>query len=184
MEKSANTQYEDLSAQANLKIGVISDTHSYIDPAIIQQLDNCDAILHAGDIGSIDVIQQLKKVCPKVISVRGNNDIQSKWSSNEHNELEKIPELAEIKLPGGDITMVHGDQYFSVSVRHEKMREDFSSSKAIVYGHSHIMTFDKSENPWMLNPGAAGKTRTKGGASCLLIHADQQAWEVTQFRVE
>ena len=184
MKQSANIQYKDLSSNTNLKIGIVSDTHSYLDPKLIQHLNDCDTILHAGDIGSIRVIQQLKQISPNVISVRGNNDIESKWSSNEYADLDNIPEIAEIKLPGGHITMLHGDKYFSVSVRHEKMRQDFANSKAIVYGHSHIMVCDKTEDPWMLNPGAAGKTRTKGGASCLVITANKQTWDVSQFRVD
>lgn len=184
MNKSANSQHKDLSAYTNLKIGVLSDTHSYVDPNIMQQLYACDAILHAGDIGSIKVIQQLEQISPTVISVRGNNDIECNWSKDEHNELENIPEIAKIKLPGGNITMVHGDKYFSVQVRHEKMRQDFANSKAIVYGHSHEMLCDKTEDPWMLNPGAAGKTRTKGGASCLIITASINTWQVETFRAE
>lgn len=182
MESSTNILHKDLSSLSSIKIGVLSDTHSFIDPNVLQHLNGCDAILHAGDIGNIDVIQQLKQVCPTVVSVRGNNDTASKWPVSEHNDLDTIPELAHIKLPGGNITLIHGDQYFSATVTHDKMRQDFASSKAVVYGHSHIMVSDKTEDPWMLNPGAAGRTRTKGGASCLIIAANQQEWNVSEYK--
>ena len=54
-------------------VGIISDTHSYIDPRAISLLQGVDHILHAGDIGSIDIIQELQNIAP-VTPVRGNVD--------------------------------------------------------------------------------------------------------------
>lgn len=172
----------DFSNYDCLRVGVISDTHGYINEHIQNQLRHCEVILHAGDIGSINVINQLKDISQNVISVRGNNDVIEKWSTQEHAELKMINELAEIKLPGGNIALTHGDKFNPVASRHKQLRQHFPTAKAIVYGHSHELVCDQSDTPWVLNPGAAGKSRTKGGASCLLVFASKELWEVSEFR--
>ena len=114
------------------------DTHSYINPTIADQLTDCDVILHAGDIGSYDVIKQLGKICSDVISVRGNNDNAMQWKQSEHEGLKTIPQIAEVSFSGGMIAITHGDEYYAdYETWHSQLREDFSNSKAIVYGHSH-----------------------------------------------
>ena len=176
------TFQKDFSKFQSLKVGVVSDTHSYIDTAIHEQVSDCDVILHAGDIGCADVINQLKDISKHVISVRGNNDVPEKWPSEDHVELEDIHEIAEINLPGGSIVLLHGDKYNPVSTRHAEMRQHYPQAKAIIYGHSHKLVCDQSQLPWVLNPGASGKARTKGGASCLIIEISQQKWKISTFR--
>ena len=183
MKKHTNRQQLNFSTSKEIKIGVLSDTHSYINPSIFDRLTNCDLILHAGDIGSINVIKQLKEISPNVISVRGNNDNVELWQATEVEDLQNIPQIAEIELPGGCIVLTHGDEYYSDEAWHEKLRENFPDTKAIVYGHSHKLVCDQSENPWVLNPGPAGETRIKKhGVSCLVINATINNWDVTEFR--
>lgn len=183
MENDQAILRKDFSKQSELSIGVLSDTHSFINPAVLEKLSQCSLILHAGDIGSINVIKQLKKITKYVIPVRGNNDIAEKWASDEHAELINIARIAEIQLPGGSIALTHGDQHHAVATRHEKLRQQFSNAKAVIYGHSHEMICDQSQNPWVLNPGAAGKSKIKMGVSCLLIAANKQEWRVSEYRV-
>lgn len=184
MDKKQNKQHFDLSHHSNAKIGVLSDTHCYIDPSVVSQLEGCDVILHAGDIGSIEVIKQLKSICDDVISVCGNNDNELQWQEHEHAELKNIPQIAEVGLSGGMITITHGDEYFSdYDIWHQELRNNFSNSKAIIYGHSHKMVCDQSDQPWVLNPGASGETRIqRHGVSCLLIHTNNENWKVEEFR--
>ena len=174
---------KDLSSYDSLAVGIVSDTHGFLDPSIHQQLSKCDVILHAGDIGSLEVLKQLKQHTKHVFSVRGNNDVPEKWSNGDHKGLGNIPRHVELKAPGGTIALLHGDQFDPVEKRHHKLREHFSAANAIIYGHSHILVCDQEEQPWVLNPGAAGKTRTKGGASCLILHTNEKQWEVATFRV-
>ena len=182
MENDQSTLHKDFSEQKEVSVGVLSDTHSFINPDVLEQLNTCSLILHAGDIGSINVIKQLKKITIHVISVRGNNDIPEKWASEEHAELANIARIAEIQLPGGSIALTHGDQHHAVATRHKKLRQQFSNAKAIIYGHSHEMVCDQSHDPWVLNPGAAGKSKIRMGVSCLLITANKQEWRVSEFR--
>ena len=165
-----------------LQVGVVSDTHGYIDPDIHDRLAGCDLILHAGDIGSSRVLHQLREICENVIAVQGNNDCTEKWAAREHQELMRIGKLAEIKLPGGSVVLMHGDAYGMPGRRHAEMRQHFADSAAIVYGHSHMLVCDQEKKPWVLNPGAAGKARTGGGASCLRMSVSAGQWKVVEFR--
>lgn len=184
MNYNLTTLQKDFSKHECLRVGVISDTHGNIDAHVQNHLRCCEVILHAGDIGSINVINQLKRINHNVISVRGNNDVAAKWPPHEHTDLNMINELAEIKLPGGNIVVTHGDKFNPVASRHKKLREHFPSAKAIVYGHSHQLVCDQSDTPWVLNPGAAGKNHTKGGASCLVVFTSKDKWEISEFRNE
>ncbi|MDH5767229.1 MAG: metallophosphatase family protein, partial [Gammaproteobacteria bacterium] len=57
-----------------------------------------------------------------------------------------------------------------------------SHARAIVYGHTHSMVVDKNESPWVINPGAAGQTRTRGGPSCLVLTANEKEWDIQMIR--
>lgn len=185
MDKNQNKKSFDYSGYRHATIGVLSDTHSHIDPAILDHLKDCDILLHAGDIGSIQVIKQLQKISNEVVAVCGNNDNSIQWDTSEHQDLEHIPQIAEVELPGGIISITHGDEYFSdYDVWHQSLRNNFPRSKAIIYGHSHRPVCDQNENPWVLNPGASGATRTqRHGVSCLRITASSEAWNVSEFKV-
>ncbi len=184
MDKQTNQQHFDFSSYEQAEIGVLSDTHSFIDPSIIKHLVGCDLVLHAGDIGSMSVLNQLNQITNEVISVCGNNDTTGQWDIAEHEELNKIPLTAEISLPGGIISITHGDEFFSdYDDWHAKLRATYPSSKAIIYGHSHRLVCDQDQEPWVLNPGAAGATRVqKHGVSCLRIQTSIASWNVQEFR--
>ena len=181
-KSAATVSYYDFSHCKRMRVGIISDTHGHIDLDILTHLAGCELILHAGDIGSSSVLHRLRAICNNVIPVRGNNDCAAKWSSQEHEELTGISKLAEIKLPGGNIVLTHGDTFDPPAQRHENLRRHFTSSTAIVYGHSHLLVCDQGQKPWVLNPGAAGKSRTNGGASCLLVSINDMQWSVSEFR--
>jgi putative phosphoesterase len=185
VSKNQNKKSYDFSEHMDITVGVLSDTHSFINPNVFNHLKSCDLILHAGDIGSADVIQQLLEISQDVVSVCGNNDNQAQWSSSEYRTLEAIPQIAEIALPGGSIAITHGDEHFSeYDIWHQELRTSFPDAKAIVYGHSHRLVCDLDMEPWVLNPGPAGETRTqRHGVSCLRIAANKEEWKVTTFRV-
>jgi hypothetical protein len=54
----------------------------------------------------------------------------------------------------------------------------------VVYGHTHKKVIDDYQQPWVVNPGAAGSTRTRGGASCLILTACAQFWKLESYRFE
>ena len=70
---------------AELRVGVISDTHSRLNENVVGALHNCDVILHAGDIGNVTVLNNLNQYTPHVFSVRGNNDIEENGPPKIYN---------------------------------------------------------------------------------------------------
>ena len=167
-----------------VNFGIISDTHGSLNENIIGSLQQCDVILHAGDIGDADVLDDLKKFTPHVFPVRGNNDVEPKWPQQHHRVLKKIPETIELRFNNQVIAMTHGHQHACVDTRHTKLRKQFEHASIIVYGHSHRLVCDCEQTPWVINPGAGGYNRTFGGPSCLVIHYHQKKWSIKEYRAE
>lgn len=132
-----------------MKIGVLSDTHSFFHPKIIDFFKSCDEIWHCGDIGNIDILNKLKLFKP-LRAVYGN--IDGLEIRNECKEYEIFSvEKAKICLThiGG-----YPPNYQSESL---KMIQKHKPS-IFVCGHSHILRvmFDETNNLLYINPGAAG----------------------------
>ena len=168
-----------------LFVVLLSDTHGVLDPRIAALAAECDYAVHGGDIGNAAVLEALKPKKGRVIAVRGNNDIAAKWPVSEHDILRHLPERDFLDLPGGLLAVDHGHKAAPVKRRHSILRNRYPQARAVVYGHSHRMTLDRDEVPWILNPGAAGRARTYGGPSCILLTAGPSDWvlEAKRFPV-
>jgi len=167
------------------KIAIISDTHSVISPDILNSIKSCDHIIHAGDICGAHILEQLKQICPNVTAVCGNNDAPSLWAENEIAVVSALPNIAEIKLTSGTITIEHGHKHGMHQPDHASLRAAHPNAKVIVYGHTHTMLVDDDATPWVINPGAAGATRTRGGPSCLILTASaDKEWDIEMIRFE
>lgn len=164
-----------------MRVLLISDTHGALDGRIQALAREAELVVHAGDVGTAGVLERLRAACPRVIAVRGNNDVASKWAPADLSQLRMLEESVEIDLPGGVLAATHGDR-FAVPRRHASLRAAFPGARAVVYGHSHRLGVDDDEEPWVLNPGAAGRARTFGGPSALLLHASAKAWAVEAIR--
>ena len=133
-----------------MRIGLISDTHSYLDPAVFTYFEACDEIWHAGDFGDMAVIEELRAFKP-LRGVYGNIDDKS-------IRLE-YPENLRFKCEGVDVWMTHIGGYpgkYNPLVRAEIQK---NPPKLFICGHSHILKvqFDPKLGLLHLNPGAAGK---------------------------
>lgn len=163
-----------------VRIGVLSDTHGWIDSNIQEILASADCIVHAGDVLGASVLQTLERLAgqKQVVAVAGNNDIGGKASNGDD-----LPTVAEVQLPGGTLVVTHGDQ-FGAAPAHESLREAWPEARVIVYGHTHRLVCDQGTLPWVLNPGAAGRTRVHDGPSCLMLTIDGEDWTVAahQFK--
>lgn len=166
-----------------MRVAVLADTHGFLDPRIRDHVSQCDVAIHAGDIGGADVLLAMQPR-EKVFAIRGNNDIPEKWPVAEHQLLATLPREASVELPGGLLIVVHGDEPETLRQRHSRYRRCYAHAYAVVYGHSHRLFTDLEERPWILNPGAAGRTRTHGGPSCLFIECEPQGWRVETLRLE
>ena len=169
------------SGEPSVRVGLLSDTHGTLDARVSAVLRRCDWIVHAGDVGSAAVLQELRTAQRYLVAVRGNNDVRSKWSPAEHDALGALPDEATLELPGGDLVVTHGDN-FPAGRRHDALRRAYASARAVLYGHSHRLCVDQASAPWILNPGAAGRVRTFGGPSCLILHAGRRRWRVQSCR--
>jgi len=124
-------------------IGVISDTHGLLRPEAVRALEGSDIIVHAGDIGSPEVLSALKAIAP-LFAVRGNTD-NSPWSS---------------KIPASDTANFRGLLFH---VLHDIGRIDLDPQAAgihiVISGHSHIPAITQKDGVLYLNPGSAGPRR-------------------------
>jgi len=172
-----------IAKRSSVRALLLADTHGVLDERIATLARECDIAVHAGDVGAAAVVDALQVGGAQVFAVRGNNDVPAKWSIDERTTLATLHDVVRVELPGGILVATHGDQ-FSPSKRHARLRAAFPEAQAILYGHSHKLVIDDAEAPWVLNPGAAGRARTFGGPSCLLLHASASGWRIEARRFE
>lgn len=132
-----------------MRIGLLSDTHGYLDPKIYKYFAEVDEIWHAGDVGNIEVIDQLKAFKP-LRAVYGNidgTDIRSEIPEFDYFEREGVSVL---------ITHIGGKPGKYQHKAHEKITE--FRPGLFVCGHSHILLvkMDPNFNMLWMNPGACG----------------------------
>ena len=127
----------------NRLLGLISDTHSRIRPAALEALRGSDLILHAGDIGSPDVITALKKIAP-LHAIHGNIDREPLTT--------KFPATEVVEFAGLSIYMLHNLQTLDLDPR-------AAGFAAVIYGHSHKPEYYFKNGVLYFNPGSAGPRR-------------------------
>ncbi len=132
-----------------IRIGLLSDTHSYLDDRIFDYFKDCDEIWHAGDIGSEEVINSLESFKPCRF-VFGNID--------GFNIRHRAKEVEIFKVEDRKVILIHIAG--KMGVYHNQLRQLLSKEKPdiLVCGHSHILkvAFDHKFNMLYINPGAAG----------------------------
>lgn len=131
------------------KILLLSDTHGYLDDKIFKYLDTVDEVWHAGDIGTIEVCEQLKKIKP-LRAVHGNIDGQDVRIEYPENQL--------FLCEGVKVFITHiGGYPGKYNVEAKKIIE-LEKPNLFICGHSHILKimYDSKNNLLHLNPGAAG----------------------------
>lgn len=160
-------------------VGILSDSHGVIDARIREHMNGCDHVIHAGDICRAEVLDQLQ---PKIAlhAVAGNNDHPAAWRPAERDVVKTLPQNLRLELPGGLIIVEHGHRLGN-HPDHDQFRWDHAEARLVIYGHTHKRIIDQSAEPWVINPGASGQTRTKGGPSCLILTACEENWELETF---
>ena len=166
------------------RVALVSDTHGDLEPRIVKVVERCRLVVHAGDIGSGVVLDTLAQSDRRVTAVRGNNDVASKWDPGEHGRLDELPWEATLSMPGGKLAVTHGHQVMGVERRHAWLRERYPDARVVVYGHTHWRCIDRSARPWIVNPGVAGRSRTFGGPSLVVIHVDGFRWRLRTVHFE
>jgi len=133
------------------RIGLLSDTHGYLDPNIFKYFDECDEIWHAGDFGSMEVSNNLEKVKP-LKGVYGNVD---------GNEIRKVHPLDQkFECEGLKIWITHIGKFQGKYDQRVYPELSKSHTDIFICGHSHILKIHKEKqlnNMLHINPGAVGK---------------------------
>lgn len=160
----------------HVTVGILSDSHGFLDPRVAEIVNQCDFIVHAGDIFNAQVLAQLQPK-KKLIVVAGNNDYAALWKKEESHIVNALPASDKLELPGGHLIVEHGHRLGN-HPEHDNFRRDHADAKLIVYGHTHHRVVDQKQEPWVVNPGASGKVRTHGGPSCLVLHASKEEWKI------
>lgn len=134
---------EQKTAHEPYTMGVISDTHGLLRPQAVRALQGSDIIVHAGDIGSHEVLNVLRSLAP-LYAVRGNSD-NGPWGN---------------RVPASETCQYCG---FLFHILHDIARLDIDPHAAgihiLISGHSHIPAITRNNGILYLNPGSAGPRR-------------------------
>lgn len=133
-----------------MKIGVISDTHGVIHPAVFDLFGDVEHILHAGDLGDDAVLDTLRSFAP-VTAVRGNVD---HWPG-----AGRLPESVDVSLSGLAIHMTHIGRPEAEWARELDARAAPARPQLVICGHTHAPRRTECGGYLFLNPGSAGRRR-------------------------
>lgn len=171
-----------------MRIGLVSDTHGFFDSQLAQALEGSEVILHAGDVGSEKVLQQLRQIAP-VHAVRGNVDLTADW-----------PLSLTLSLGGAAIHIVHilpaaqsdlegwgspARSSADLPAAAHRLRRAFDPSiEVVVFGHSHSPCLVRLENVLWVNPGSAGRKRFSLPRTCALLETSGNCLEARVLPLE
>ena len=151
-------EYQSGRSEGAIVVGVLSDTHGHLYPRVKEILEGVDHIIHAGDIGSAEVLAGLRAIAP-VTAVRGNCDWEA-WAR-------LLPAQTEIELGGARILVGHMVSRLRdrLGARHVEGTAEASSPetsevpRVVVSGHSHRIETKVLDGILYVNPGSAGPRR-------------------------
>ncbi len=124
-------------------IGVISDTHGVLRPEAMKALRGVDLIIHAGDVGRMDILDELRQIAP-VYAVRGNVDYEAwAWA---------LPLTERVQVDQHVILVLHDLHQLGLT-------PDVHGIAAVISGHSHQPVIEQKRGMLYLNPGSAGPRR-------------------------
>ena len=127
-------------------LGIISDTHGLLRPDVHTALAGVELILHAGDVGGDDILDELALIAP-VRAVYGNTDAPGQ---------PRLADAIDLSVGGVSIHVSHGHEIGSPVAA--KLLERYSAD-VVVYGHTHRPVISRAGDRLVLNPGAAGPRR-------------------------
>lgn len=132
-----------------MKIGILSDTHGVLKDTFLDELQSCDYLLHAGDIGSLKCYETLKDLHVPLYIIKGNCD-KGEWTKY-------LPETLAAPIGGKIFYLVHKKS----DLPYPQPEADF-----IITGHTHHYEVSKRGTTTFINPGSAGRSRS--GSSCTI----------------
>jgi putative phosphoesterase len=126
-----------------MDIALISDTHGLLRPEVLPALAGCRRVLHAGDVGSPDILEALEPIGP-VHAVRGNTD-RDEWAR-------ALPETECVEVAGVTLYMIH-------ILEELDLDPAAAGIDVVVYGHTHRPRVEERDGVLFVNPGSCGPRR-------------------------
>lgn len=124
-------------------LGIIADTHGLLRPEAVPALNGCHGIIHAGDLGKLEVCEALSRIAPTV-AIRGNVD-RGPWAK-------RFPETLAVSAGGVNIYVTHDLKAMTIDPSAEK-------AHVVISGHSHHPAITEKLGVLYVNPGSAGPRR-------------------------
>jgi len=140
------------------RIGVLSDTHGLLRPEVLPALSGVKHILHAGDIGSQQILDDLRSIAP-VTAIRGNTDT--------HGPCALLPATEMVELAGRFFYLVH-------DVAQLDIKPSAAGVDCVIFGHSHKPSFEERQGVLYLNPGSCGPRRFNLPITLSLLEIDEE----------
>ena len=142
-----------------MKIAILSDTHNLLRRQVLEKLEGCEAILHAGDFCGPDILRALQAIAP-TYAVRGNNDRE--WAEGLNTRL-------EFELAGLRVCMAHQKKH---------LPRDTGKYDLVICGHTHQYASTRQGKTLFLNPGSCGPRRFHLPATMALLTVEADGFTV------
>ena len=149
-------------------IGVVSDTHGFLRPEVVGALQGVSLILHAGDVGKSEILDELSEIAP-VKAVRGNVD-RGVWA-------EQLPRTEVIEVGGVSFYMLHEIETLDL----DPVAAGF---QVVIFGHSHKPSREVKRGVLYLNPGSVGPRRFKLPITLALLRIEGEEVQVEGLELE
>ncbi len=154
-----------------MKLGVLADTHAYFDPRLPECLAGVEAILHTGDVGAQELLDELGRIAP-VHAIRGNTDpaeMNLPLSLSLRFEGVQVELRHQLLVPQAELQAWSDGAL--LGRMHPERREAFlktfdQATRAVIFGHSHQPCLLTLGHKLFFNPGSAGKQRFSLPRSC------------------
>jgi uncharacterized protein len=148
-------------------VGIISDTHGLLRPEAGKALHGVDLIVHAGDLGSPDILTKLKAIAP-VFAVRGNVDVDP-WA-------DELPVTTVVEAGGASFYVLH-------NLRDLDRRPVAAKFDFVISGHTHQPEQTERDGVVYLNPGSAGPRRFRLPVTLALLDLISRPWRANLIRL-
>jgi uncharacterized protein len=133
---------------AEIRIGLISDTHGLLRPEVFDRFAGVHHIVHAGDVGDEEILIELEAIAP----------VTAVWGNTDGSELRsRLPEMARVELNGLVVVALHGQQFGSPTAG--VVGAEHPAADLVVFGHSHRPEIERVGRTLAVNPGSAGPAR-------------------------
>jgi putative phosphoesterase len=150
-----------------VEVGVISDTHGLLRPEAERALLGVDLILHAGDVGSPEILTRLRSIAP-IFAVRGNVD-SAPWAA-------ELPRTIVVEFGGATFYLLH-------NLRDLDLKPEAAGIDAVISGHTHQVDQNLENGVLYLNPGSIGPRRFHLPITLARLRIDVQPWQVHIVRL-